>query len=75
MPRGRRKKPENYTEEIEVLDAQITDLTKKLVSLKAKKKARMKQEEKNKDADKWEQIRNSGYSVDELLNIVNKDKK
>ena len=75
MPRGRRKKPENYAEEIAVLDEQIADMSKKLLSLKAKRKSRMKQEEKNKDADKWEQIRNSGFSVDELLNIVNKDKK
>ena len=72
MPRGRRKKPENFDEEIAVFDAQIDELTKKLQSLKEKKKIRIKMEEKNKDADKWERIRNSGVSVDDLLDMVNK---
>jgi len=74
MPRGRRKKPENFEEEIAVLDAQINDLSKKLAELKEKKRARIKAEEKNKDADKWDQIRNSGISVDDLLDMVNKEK-
>jgi len=72
MPRGRRKKPVNYEEELEVLDTQIADLTKKLQAVKEKKKARIKKEEENKDADKWEKIKNSGLSVDELLDLVNK---
>jgi hypothetical protein len=74
MPRGRRKKPVNYDEELAVLDTQINDLTKKLQAVKERKKARIKKEEENKDADKWEQIKNSGYSVDELLVMVNKQK-
>ena len=74
MPRGRRKKPEDFTEEIAILDAQIDDLSKKLHALKEKKKLRIKQEEKNKDANKWDLIRNSGFSVDELLDMVNKTK-
>lgn len=74
MPRGRRKKPENFEEEILVLDNQIAELTKKLQSIKEKRKARIKKEEENKDADKWEQIKNSGYSVDELLSIINQPK-
>jgi len=74
MPRGRRKKPENFEEEILILDNQIAELSKKLQSIKEKRKARIKKEEENKDADKWEQIKNSGYSVDDLLNIVNQPK-
>ena len=74
MPRGRRKKPENFEEEIAIIDTQIADLTKRLQALKEKKKARIKEEEENKDADKWDKIKNSGYSVDELLNIVNNPK-
>ena len=74
MPRGRRKKPDNYEEEIAVIDAQIADMTKKLQALKDKKKARIKMEEKNKDADKWERIKNSGFSADDILKMVdNKD--
>jgi len=72
MPRGRRKKPENFEEELLVIDTQIADLTKKLQALKDKRKARVKMEEKNKDADKWERIRNSGFSADDILNMVNK---
>ena len=74
MPRGRRKKPDNFEEEIAVLDEQIIDLTKKLRSLKEKKRTRIKKEEKNKNADKWDQIRNSGLSVDDILDIVSKHK-
>ena len=74
MPRGRRKKPENFEEEIAVIDAQIVELTKRLQSLKEKRKNRIKKEEENKDADKWDKIKNSGYSVDELLNIINNPK-
>ena len=72
MPRGRRKKPENYEEEIAVLNAQIDDLTAKLKALKEKRAARIKVEEKNKDADKWERIRNSGFTADDILNMVSK---
>jgi hypothetical protein len=74
MPRGRRKKPENFEEEIAVIDAQIADLNKKVLALKEKKRARIKREEKDKDADKWDQIRNSGHSVDDILSYVNKEK-
>jgi len=74
MPRGRRKKPDNYVEELADLDVQIKDLTEKLQALKAKKKARMKEEEKNKDADKWEQLKKSGVSVDEIIDLVNNQK-
>jgi hypothetical protein len=74
MPRGRRKKPVNYEEEIAVFDTQINDLTKKLQTVKDKKKARIKKEDENKDADKWDKIKNSGFSVDELLDMVNKGK-
>jgi len=74
MPRGRRKKPVNYEEEIAVFDMQIAELTKKLSNVKEKKKARMKKEDENKDADKWDKIKNSGFSVDELLDMVNKNK-
>ena len=72
MPRGRRKKPENFEEEIAVLNTQIDDLTAKLKALKDKRAARIKIEEKNKDADKWERIRNSGFTADDILNMVNK---
>ena len=74
MPRGRRKKPDDFAEEIALLDAQIDELTKKLQALKEKRKVRIKQEEKNKDANKWDLIRNSGFTVDELLDLVNKTK-
>ena len=74
MPRGRKKRPENFVEELAALDEQILDMTKKLQALKEKKKSRVKEEEKNKDADKWEQLRKSGVSVDELLVLANKQK-
>ena len=70
MPRGRRKKQENYEEELAILDTQIAETAKKLQSLKEKRKARVKKEEEDKDADKWEKIKNSPYSVDELLSFV-----
>ena len=72
MPRGRRKKPESFEEELTLINEQIADLTKKLAALKEKKKIRIKAEEKNKDADKWDQLKKSGYSVDDLLDIVSK---
>ena len=72
MPRGRRKKPENFEEEIAIFNAQIEDLTVKLKNLKDKRAARIKLEEKNKDADKWERIRNSGFTADDILSMVNK---
>lgn len=72
MPRGRRKKPVTFEEELAVLDLQIADLTKKLQALKDKKKARIKKEEESKDADKWDRIKNSGFSVDQLLAMVDK---
>jgi len=74
MPRGRRKKPDNYVEEIADLDVQIKETTEKLLALKNKKKARIKEEEKNKDADKWEQLKKSGVSVDEIISMVNNQK-
>ena len=74
MPRGRRKKPESFDEEILAFDTQIAELTKKLQSVKEKKKTRMKQEEENKDAGKWDQIKNSGLSVDDILDIISKQK-
>lgn len=70
MPRGRRKKPENYEEELAVFDAQIADLTKKLQVLKEKRKARIKKEDEDKDADKWEKIKSSDYTVDEILDFI-----
>lgn len=74
MPRGRRKKPENFDEELLVFDTQIAELTKKLQALKEKRKARIKEEEENKDADKWDKIKNSGISVDDLLELISKPK-
>lgn len=70
MPRGRRKKPETFAEELALYDDQIAELTKKLQAVKEKRKQRVKDEEKNKDADKWDLLRKSGVSVDELLEIV-----
>ena len=72
MARGRRKKPDNFEEEIAVLDAQIDEAAKKLQTLKQKKKARIKEHAQNKDADTWELIRNSGLSADEILSMVSK---
>ena len=72
MPRGRRKKPDNYLEEIATLDEQIADLTQKLQSVKDKKRARMKEEEKSRDENKWEELRKSGVSVDAILDMVKK---
>ena len=74
MPRGRRKSTEIYEEEIAVLDAQIAETTKKLQDLKEKKKASLKLAERNKEAEKWDKIRNSGVNVDTILEIVNKHK-
>jgi len=74
MPSGRRKKPANYEEEIALLDEQIEEQAQKLKELKDKKKARVKEEEKLKDATKWDQLRNSGLSVDDLLNFASKKK-
>lgn len=74
MPRGRRKKPDNFEEELVVLDEQIAEATKKLQALKEKKKSRIKEETKNKDADKWDQLKKTGVSVDDLLVIANKQK-
>ena len=74
MPRGRRKKPDNFEEEIAILDEQIAEATKKLQVLKEKKKARVKEETKNKDADKWDQLKKSGVNVDDLLVMVTKQK-
>ena len=74
MPSGRRKKPESFDEEIVLIDSQIAELTKKIRVLKEKKKKRIKEEEVNKDADKWDQIRNSGLSVDDILTYVKKQK-
>ena len=70
MPRGRRKNPENFEDEIAMLDAQIIETTKKLQVLKQKKKARIKEQEKNKDASTWELIRNSGLTPEEILSMV-----
>ncbi|MCL2057582.1 MAG: hypothetical protein FWH01_00785 [Oscillospiraceae bacterium] len=72
MPRGRAKKPESFEDEIAALDKQIDELTEKLKVLKATRKARVKEENENKDANKWEQIRNSGFSADQILDMVNK---
>lgn len=72
MPRGRRKKPESYEEELTLLNEQIADAAKKLQALKDKKKSRIRAEEKNKDADKWDQLKKSGVSVDDLLDYVDK---
>jgi len=74
MPSGRRKKPDNFAEEITYLEAQIAETSEKLRTLKEKKKARIKEEEKNKDADKWDQIHKSGVDVNEILAYVNKQK-
>lgn len=74
MPRGRKKKPESFDEELLVLDTQIADFTKKLQALKEKRKTRIKEEEENKDADKWDKIKNSGVSVDDILEYINKPK-
>ena len=74
MPRGRRKKPDNYEEEIMLIDTQIADLMKKIRVLKDKKKIRIKEETENKDSNKWDLIKNSGLSVDQILAIVNEQK-
>jgi len=74
MARGRRKNPESFEDEIALLDAQIDEASKKLQALKQKKRARIKEQEKNKDANTWEQIRNSGLSPEEILTMVNKNK-
>ena len=71
MPRGRRKNPDNFEDEIALLDEQINEATKKLQALKQKKKNRIRDEELNKDANTWELIRKSGLSPEEILNLVN----
>ena len=70
MPRGRKKGPANFEEEIQLLDMQIADLTKKLKSVREKKKLCIKNEKEKKDVDKWELVKNSGYSVDDILNMI-----
>ena len=75
MARGRRKKPDSFEEEIQLIDTQIDELTKKIRALKEKKRIRIKEETENKDSNKWEQIKNSGFSVDQILAIVNEQKK
>ena len=74
MPRGRRKKPESVEEEILLIDTQIAELTKKLQAVKTKKKKLIKNEAKIRETKKWEQIRESGYSADDILNIINHQK-
>ena len=66
MPRGRVKKPESFEEEILALDKQIEDLSEKLKAAKALRKARVKEENENKDAKKWALIQDK-YSADEVL--------
>jgi len=72
MPGGRRKKLESFADELVAIDAQIEEYTAKVRELKDRKKALAKEEQKNKNATKWEELKNSGVDVDKLLDFAKK---
>ena len=70
MPRGRKKKPESVEEQMQLVQAEIEELSAKL---KAKKKE-MAVLEKAKKAEEQQKLRDavaaSGKSVDEIIGML-----